>query len=349
MSDPFSRAALEASDPAGMLADVLGQPHQYEDALWRVQSAGLEQRDLPGGLVVCGMGGSAIGGDLALAALGDRASRPIRTVRDYGLFSWAAADTLVLCASYSGDTEETLACFEAAGIAGAPRVALTTGGRLAEHAREEGVPVIGVPSGMRPRAAVAYMTVAAIECAALCGAALPMHAELDAASQALRELAEEWGPDSPPDSEAKRIAIGLQGMLPVIHGAGSTAAPARRWKTQLNENAERPAFVSLLPEANHNELMGWKGDAAGPICGVFLEDADQHPRMGRRFELTASALESAGACTLRARARGETRLARVLSLVLLGDLVSIYLAVLEGVDPSATGAIERFKVELDLA
>ncbi len=137
------RGAGPMSD--GMLEDVLAQPQQLGDALWRAQSAGIPKQDRPGGLVVCGMGGSAIGGDLATAALGDRATRPITTVRGYALESWTGPDSLVLCASYSGDTEETLACFEAAGVAGAGRVALTTGGKLAEAARAEGVPVIGVP------------------------------------------------------------------------------------------------------------------------------------------------------------------------------------------------------------
>ena len=117
------------------------------------------------------MGGSAIGGDLAVAALGDRATRPISVVRGYAIESWTPPETLVLCSSYSGETEETLACFEAAGAAGARRVVLTTGGSLAEAARAEGVPVIGVPSGMQPRAAVLYGLVGALECALACGAA----------------------------------------------------------------------------------------------------------------------------------------------------------------------------------
>ena len=146
--------SIEGVDRAGMLGEVLAQPLQLGDALWRAESAGIRPRDLPGGLVVCGMGGSAIGGDLALAALGDRATRPITVVRGYALESWIPPESLVLCASYSGDTEETLACFEAAGAAGTQRVVLTTGGALAELARAEGVPVIGVPAGMQPRAAV---------------------------------------------------------------------------------------------------------------------------------------------------------------------------------------------------
>jgi len=338
---------IAAADPGGMLADVLSQPIQLGDALWRAQSAGIGKADFPGGLVVCGMGGSAIGGDLATAALGDRATRPITTVRGYALESWAGPDSFVLCASYSGDTEETLACFEAAGAAGAGRVVLTTGGKLAETARAEGVPVIGVPAGMQPRAAVIYMTIGSLECAALCGAAPGLHSEIDTASPMLARLAAEWGPESGEDSEAKAIARTLQGTVPVVHGAGPTVAAARRWRTQVNENAKVAAFWSELPEANHNEICGWeRGGAIAPFAGVFLEDPDQHPRVQRRMELAAAEVERAGAPAVRVRARGDTRLERVLSLVLLGDLVSVYLALLEGVDPTPVEPIERFKTAL---
>ena len=343
----LDRDAIEAADPQGMLGDVLGQPLQLGDALWRAQSAGIRGTDRPAGLVVCGMGGSAIGGDLAVAALGDRATRPITTVRGYALESWAGPDSLVLCASYSGNTEETLACFEAAGAAGAGRVALTTGGKLAEAARAESVPVIGVPAGMQPRAAVLYMIVATLECAALCGAAPGLHSEIDTATGLLETLVEEWGPDSADDSPAKAAARALQGTLPVVHGADPTVAPARRWKTQLNENADAAAFWSELPEASHNEICGWERSlGSAPLSAVFLEDADQHPRVHGRIELTAAQVERAGAPVVRVEARGDTRLERVLSLVLLGDLVSVYLAVLDGVDPTPVEAIERFKVAL---
>jgi glucose/mannose-6-phosphate isomerase len=347
MSDPLSRAAIEAVDRSGMLTDVLAQPLQLGDALWRVESAAIPRLDLPGGLVVCGMGGSAIGGDLAAAAIGDRATRPLRTVRGYALEPWAAGDALALCASYSGDTEETLACFEAAGAAGAPRVALTTGGRLAEAARSEDAPVIGVPSGMQPRAAVLYMTLAALECAARCGATPALRTEIDAAGAQLTELAEEWGPDSPPESEAKRLALALRGSLPVVHGAGTTLASARRWKTQLNENAKLAAFFAELPEADHNEICGWeRGRGAAPLSAIFLESDDQHPRVRQRIELTAEQVEATGAPISRVGARGETPLERVLSLVLLGDLTSVYLAVLDGIDPTPVEALDRFKAAL---
>jgi glucose/mannose-6-phosphate isomerase len=133
-----------------------------------------------------------------------------------------------------------------------------------------------------------------------------------------------------------------------VHGAGPTVAPARRWKTQLNENADAAAFWSELPEANHNEICGWeRGRRSAPLSAVFLEDPDQHPRVGRRIDLTCEEVERAGGSVVRAEARGDSRLERVLSLVLLGDLASVYLAVLDGVDPTPVEPIERFKAALD--
>lgn len=342
MSD-LTREAIAAVDPRGMLGDVLAQPHQIGDALWRVESARIPRADLPGGLLVAGMGGSAIGVELASAALGGRAARPLRGVRGYALEPWTGPGTLVLCASYSGETEETLACFEEATAKGIPRVVLTTGGRLAARARDEGVPVIGVPAGMQPRAAVLYMVVAALECAALCGAGPSLRSELEATQPLLARLAEEWGPDAGDRSAAKALAHELQGAIPVLYGAGPTVAIAQRWKKQLNENAKLPAFWAELPEADHNEICGW-GRAAelGRMRAVFLDDTAIDERTRRRFGPTAEIAQPSS----RVEAPGDDQLQRVLSLVFLGDLVSVYLAVLDGVDPSEIEAIERLKAEL---
>src|SRR5215218_4490893 len=328
-----------------MLGDVLAQPLQLGDALWRTQSAGIRPRDLAAGMVVCGMGGSAIGGDLAKAALGDRATRPMTVVRGYALESWTPPESFVLCSSYSGNTEETLACFE--GAAGAQRAVLTTGGKLAELAREEGVPVIGIPAGMQPRASVIYMTIGVLECAALCGAAPALHAEIDMATALLERLVEEWAPGASEDCLAKSIARQLEGTVPVIHGASATVAPARRWSTQINENADSPAFWSELPEGNHNQICGWeRGRELAPLSGVFLCDPDQHPRVKRHVDIATEELERVGAPAIQVHTQGDSRLERVLSAVLLGDLVSVYMAILAGVDPTPAPALSRLKHQL---
>jgi glucose/mannose-6-phosphate isomerase len=322
-----------------MLDDVLAIPDHLRDALWRIESARLEPA-YAAGVLVCGMGGSAIGGDLAASALGERCTRPVLTVRDYELPAWATPEWVVLCSSYSGDTEEALACFAAAEALGARRIVASTGGPLTEQARAAGVPVIGLPGVLQPRAAVAYMFAVAAEVAALAGAAPRLHMEIDAAAEHLERAREGLR------QRAAEIGAELDRSVPVVYGADLTVAVARRWKTQINENAKSMAFFSALPEADHNELAGWRVDDAGPFSAVFLADADQHPRERRRIELTASAVESAGAPVVRVESEGETRTARLLWTMMLGDLVSLELAAAVGVDPVPVDAIERFKQQL---
>ena len=343
----LDRAAVEAVDRLGLVRDVEAQPHQIEDALWRVESARLSPAERPGGLIVCGMGGSAIGGDLAAAAVGARRRAPMRTVRRAVLEPAISRDALVLCASYSGETEETLACFADAGAAGAERIVLTTGGRLAAAARAEGVPVIGVPAGMQPRAAVAYMLVGALECAALCGAAPSLRAEVEAASEPLRRLAADWGPDASEDAFPKRLARRFQGFLPVIYGAAATAPVAFRWKTQINENAKLPAFSAELPEADHNELNAWEGaPGLASLGAIFLDDGGADAALRRRLALTAREIGAFASALEEVPTFGTTPVERVAAGVMLGDFVSVYLAVLRGVDPTPVEAIERFKRSL---
>ncbi len=319
-----------------MIDDVLAIPDQLRDALWRVESARLEAADAAG-LMICGMGGSAIGADLAAAALGDRLTKPLLTVRGYALPSWATPEWTVLCSSYSGATEETLACFAAAEALGARRAVVSTGGPLVEQAREAGVPVVGLPGIFQPRAAIAYMFTAAAEVAALAGVAPRIHTEIDAAASFLAEQVETL------KFQAAEVAALLADAAPVVYGADLTTPVAVRWKSQVNENAKLPAFSSELPEADHNELCGWGAAGEHRLAAVFLEDRDQHPRIGRRFELTAEAVTAAGAPAVRIETAGETRTARLLWATMLGDLVSLELAQQRGVDPLPVAAIESFK------
>jgi glucose/mannose-6-phosphate isomerase len=321
-----------------MRDNVRAIPEHLRDALWRIESARLPAIEAPAAMV-CGMGGSAIGGDLAAAAIGDRLARPLVTVRGYGLPSWSPAGSAVLCSSYSGDTEETVACFEAAEALGAQRVVATTGGELAEAARAADVPVVGLPSGMPPRAAVGYMFAVAAEHAQLSGAAPGIRTEIDAAAAHLEERFEALS------EAASAIAERIGDAAPVIHGADLTAPVAYRWKCQMNENAKLPAFWSMVPEGNHNEIASW-GEAGGRLAAVLLTDSDQHPRIHQRFEVSAKVIGEGGAEAVEVSAEGETRTARLLEVVMLGDLVSLELAARRGVDPTPIAAIEELKAEL---
>ena len=258
----LTRETIESIDTSREIDDILAMPEQLRDALWRVESANLEPEDAPGGLIVAGMGGSAIGGALASAALGDRASRPIVIARSYALPAWTTPDTAVLCASYSGNTEETLAIYDAAGAVGARRIVATTGGKLAEAARADGVPVIPLPGGFQPRAAVAYSLVVALEVAWLCGAGERLHAEIDVAAAHAEQIVSMWGPDAPDDSLAKQLARGLHGTIPQIAGAGLTSPIAYRWKTQINENAKMPASRPNFPSSTTTRSSGGRRRAS---------------------------------------------------------------------------------------
>jgi glucose/mannose-6-phosphate isomerase len=321
-----------------MLDAVRAMPDHLRDALWRIETARAATMEAPA-VFVCGMGGSAIGGDLAIAALSDRLTRPMIVARGYELPAWAPAGSAVLCSSYSGNTEETLACYSAAEALGAQRLVATTGGELADAAREDGVPVIGLPAGLQPRAAVGYMFCVSAELAALALAAPRIHTEIDAAASHLGEAL------AAAESRAGELATEIGDAIPVIHGGDLTAPVAYRWKTQINENAKTPAFASVLPEVDHNEIEGWSG-SDGRFAAIFLEDRDQHPRERRRIELTAKAVEPYASTVIAIETEGETRTERVLHTVMLGDLLAIELANAHGVDPLAVDVLEGFKKDM---
>jgi glucose/mannose-6-phosphate isomerase len=333
-------ADVRAADHANQLDDVLAVPDHLSDALWRVESARIEPFDAHGGVVVCGMGGSAIGGELAAVAFGNRLSRPLTTERGYELPSCMEPNRVVLCSSYSGDTEETIAAYEAAEALGVPRIVATSGGRLAAAARRDGVPVIGLPGGLQPRAAVGYLFTVAAEVTALSGAAAGIRTEIDSSGAHLREA------EPALIAQAATLAEQLAGTIPIVYGADLTVPVAVRWKTQINENAKLPAFSGVLPEADHNEIEGWAGGATDSLCAVLLEDRDQHPRVRQRIDLTASMIEASGAPVARIETEGDSRTERLLWTVMLGDLVSLHLAAARGVDPSPTQALDEMKASL---
>ena len=321
-----------------MLDAVRAMPDHLRDALWRIETARAATMEAPAAFV-CGMGGSAIGGDLAVAALSDRLTKPMLVSRGYELPAWAPAGSAVLCSSYSGNTEETLACYAAAEALGAQRLVATTGGELAEAARADSVPVIGLPAGLQPRAAVGYMFCVAAELAALSLAAPRLHTEIDAAAS---HLGEAFGAA---ENRARDLAGQIGDTPLIVYGSDLTASVAYRWKCQINENAKLPAFSSVLPEADHNEIEGWSG-SDGRFAAVFLEDRDQHPRERKRFELTAKAIEPYAAAVINLETEGETRTERVLHTVMLGDLLAIELANARGVDPLAVDVLAGFKKEM---
>ena len=351
---PARVAELDADD---MLGAIAGLPRQltagYAAARARLaggfgQAGAAAPLARPTGLAVCGMGGSAIGGDLVLACVPD-IPVPATVVRGYELPVWVGPRTLVVAVSCSGDTEETLSCAAAALARGCRPVCVTSGGRLSALAVEHALPLIAIPGGQQPRASVGYLSaplLAVLETAGMCAA---VQTDLDEAVQLLRTGATELAPEAGQTAEpAKALARTLHGRQAVVYGAGLTVPAARRWKGQINENAKAPSFWNELPELDHNELMGWTSlpELTAATVAVFLEDAASDERLLRRADLTAVEIEALGVTVARVQARGGSRLARLFSLVQLGDYVSFYLALLYGVDPTPVKAIQDFKARL---
>ncbi|MGE5228467.1 MAG: bifunctional phosphoglucose/phosphomannose isomerase [Deltaproteobacteria bacterium] len=350
-------ARVAEIDASGMFAEVAGLPRQlregYENARARLAGAFFGTFPAippaePTGVALCGMGGSAIGADLILACI-TGLPVPATVVRGYALPEWVGPEVLVIVVSYSGETEEALACAAQARARGCAPVCVSSGGSLAAFAVAEGLPLVLVPGGGQPRAAVGSLSMpllATLEAAGLC----PEHAG-DVAGAAAQLDADDaiLAPGSPEDQNpAKALARRLLQRLAVVYGAGPTAPVARRWKGQINENAKAPAFFNELPEVDHNELMGWTSlpHVTSSTVALFLHEETGEARLARRVELTARAYEARGVATELVAARGASRLARLFSLVQLGDYVSCYLALMYGVDPTPVDAIQALKASL---
>jgi len=347
---------ITAIDPSDMFAAVAGLPRQLREGYTNARATLLDAGDsllaTPAGgwraLIVCGMGGSAIGIDLVLACLPDLAT-PRAVIRGYDVPAWARAGTLVIVVSYSGGTEEALSCAAQARERGCTTVCVCSGGELASMATAEGWPLLLVPGGRQPRAAVGSLAMALLAVLAAAGLAGDHAAEVAATAAQLEEDAVRLTPDAAEgQNPAKALARCLYGRLALVYGAGPTLPVARRWKGQINENAKAPAFLNELPELDHNEIMGWTSLPQFTTAGfaIFLHDAAGGARLRRRVELTARQYGSLGIDTVLVGAQGDSRLARLFSLVQLGDYVSCYLAALYGVDPTPVDAIQEFKRKL---
>jgi len=301
-------------------------------------------------VLVAGMGGSAIGGDLLRTYLLDDLSVPILVHRDYSLPPFVDADTLVLLSSYSGDTEETLSACEQALQRKSSIVGIASGGRLAERAAREGFPLIRIPGGMPPRAAIGYSFAALLGCLVKIGLVNDRTADLEETGKLLERRKSSYGIQvEASENLAKQLAAHLFGQFPVIYAwAWRYGAVAARWRGQLAELGKQLSSHHLLPEMNHNEIAGWEHPAGilSQAVVVLLRDRDEPEPIRRRMVLTEKFLTSRAGRVVDVWASGRSLLARLFSLVYLGDFVSYYLAALNGVDPTPIESIEQFKSRL---
>ena len=343
-------------DVSKMLDLVLHLPDQIEAGWRECASLRVPATRTPAPVIICGMGGSAIGGKLLRDLIQYDAHVPLFLESTYALPAFADKTTPVVCVSYSGSTEEVLGCFQNALMRKCPTIVVTSGGALAGEAEAAGVRVIRVPAGMPPRAALGALFAPLLALVSKWGIYQVADEEVELAVRKTRKLAERYSLDADPvDSRALQLAKRLYGKTPLIYGGdGLLRAAAYRWKCQFNENSKSMAFSGTFPEIGHNEVMGW--DCPERLRSDFflivLRDVEDHPRVQRGMEVIQRMLEPLGSGSVLVESEGDKgrggRLARLLSIVLLGDLTSVYLAVEYGKDPTPIERIDRIKEELKM-
>jgi glucose/mannose-6-phosphate isomerase len=340
---------LHKLDKEGMLDAVYHLPEQMEEALSISEEFSFKVSKLKN-IVIAGMGGSAIGGDIARVYLAGCAPIPITVIRSYDVPAFVDSSTLFVTSSYSGNTEETLSSYDEAKGKGAQIIAITTGGKLKELASSDGYPVLAIPKGYQPRAAIGYSFVTIIMSLYKAGIVEDPSDDIKDACETLKGLREQLKQDVKcEDNTAKQLANDFCGRLPVIYGsAGTTEIIAQRWKTQVSENGKAMAYYNVFSELNHNEVVGFSypKELLKKFVIVYLEDSDDNARIKKRMEITRDIIKDAVYKVDEVRSAGGSKLSRLFSLIYIGDYASVYLAFLNGTDPSPVTKIDYLKDQL---
>jgi glucose/mannose-6-phosphate isomerase len=342
-------SAVRAQDPGGMLAAVAALGEHCRTGY----TNGLSTDGLPDvadvrGVVFCGMGGSAVAGDALRSVFRDRLGVPVEVSRSPELPEHANVHTLVIASSYSGNTSETLAAFTEATRRGCRAIAVTSGGTLAREAAQHGVPAARVPGGFQPRAAVGWLAFTALGALEAAGLLPPLSDDVAEAADVIADRAAVCGPDVPAaENPAKHLAGEVGERIPVVWGAeGIGAVAAARWKTQCNENGKVPAWWSSMSELDHNEVVGWTEPFGRRHVVIALRHEGEDAEIASRFPLSLEIAADAGAGTQEVWATGRSTLARLMSLIVMGDFASAYLGIRRGVDPTPVDVIQRLKAAL---
>lgn len=338
---------LAQRDPHGALAVAVSQWQQAEYQV-DITNGDHDDRAIEK-VVVAGMGGSALAALLVKDWLGSELSIPFEIVRGYSLPAYVDSKTLVIASSYSGNTEETITSLQQARDQFAQVGIIASGGRLLEIAADQSIAHVALPSGIQPRMAVLYNLRGLI--GLLVNFGVVSQSKLDEIATAARWLQSEtdkWLPTvATSQNEAKQLALLAVGKTPVIYGGELTASLAYKWKISWNENAKNVAFWNQYPEFNHNEFMGWASHPVEKPFVIFdLVSHLEHPQVLKRFEVSDRLLSGLRPKSNVITLRGDTILQQLLWGCILADFVSIYVAILNGVDPVPVALIEKLKKEL---
>ena len=340
------RAAIAARDPHDTAAVLAGFPAQCRTAV-EIHVERLPVAKRPRVVVIAGMGGSAAAGDLVAACAAERVEVPIVVHRGYGLPSVAWDDAVVLAVSYSGDTAEVLSAVDSARERELPLIVITAGGALARVADDPTVGAAFVPGTLQPRMALGYLFVPMARALRHLDVEVSTTEEVEEALDVLDALGRELGPERPvADNEAKRIALAVGRRWPAVYGGPVTGSVAYRWKTDVEENAKRFALAGVLPEMNHNTIEAWRAPEARDVHLILLRDDGEDREIQRRFALFAEVATRVGGGVTECWPRGRGLLARLLSLIYIGQWTSYYLALLRGVDPWTVPQLDDVKQRL---
>ncbi|HWL91698.1 MAG TPA: bifunctional phosphoglucose/phosphomannose isomerase [Actinomycetota bacterium] len=341
--------AIRDQDAGGMLAAVaaLGS-HCREGYSNGTGATGLPDLADVRSVVFCGMGGSAVAGDVLRSVFRDRLGVPVEVNRSPELPEHAGPHSLVVASSYSGNTSETLAAFREATKRGCRAIVVSSGGTIVDEAGEAGVPVVRVPGGFQPRAALGWLAFTSLGALEAAGLLPPLAEDIAEAAGEVDARAAACGPETPArDNPAKVLAETIGERIPVIWGAeGIGAVAAARWKTQCNENGKVPAWWASMSELDHNEVVGWTEPFGRAHTVIALRHETEDPETAARFPLSLQIAADAGADTNEVWATGRSALARLMSLIALGDFTSAYIGVRKGVDPTPVDVIQRLKAAL---
>ena len=346
LDDPGTLHEVDRSD---MLGTVRALPDHVRVS-YEVGRAADPLPDLDGvtSVVVCGMGGSAVAGDVLKQAFRERLTVPVDVNRSPTLPAFAGPHTLVVASSYSGNTAETLAAFGEALERGCRALAVTGGGTLGEVCAARGVPTVPVPPGFQPRAALGHLAFAMLGALETAGLLPRLAADVADTERALANLMRSLGPDTPTaENQAKQIAAWLGDRVPVVWGAdGIGALAAMRWKTQFNENGKVPAWNASMSELDHNEVVGWMEPYGERFGVIALRHGAEPAELAARFPLSAAIARDAGVGVREVEVSGIAALPIVLSMIAVGDAASCYVGLRRGIDPTPVTVIERLKAAL---
>jgi glucose/mannose-6-phosphate isomerase len=311
-------------------------------------TVGLPSLDGVTSVVFCGMGGSAVAGDVLRQTFRDRLPVPVDVNRSPTLPEYAGPHTLVIASSCSGETSETLSAFEEAVRRGCRMLAITSGGRLGSLCEERGIAAASVPPGFQPRAALGHLAFALLGALESAGLLPSLDDDVQATVSSIDALVVGLGPEVPTaENPAKELASWLGDRIPVVWGAeGIGAVAAMRWKTQLNENGKWPAWHAAMSELDHNEVVGWVQPSGGLHAVIAMRSDHEHRETAARFPLSADIARAAGAEVREVTVRGRGPLATLLSLITIGDFASCYVGLRNGEDPTPVRAIVGLKAAL---